>query len=62
MLEFLIDNIDVVLGTRSSNNQSELPWAQIVLPIEAKFILKLGQEKNKAVVVAFNSTFKYIDD
>jgi hypothetical protein len=29
---------------------------------EAEFIQKLLQEKNKPIAVAFNSTFRYIDD
>lgn len=58
------------LETRSSNNQPEFPWTQIVLFYwfsylhihKKKNFQKFVQEKYKTLAVAFKSTFKYIDD
>lgn len=71
MLEFLIDNIYVVYEIRYSNNSVGIPMGTncaslladlFLYSYEAQFIQKLVQEKNKAFAVAFNSTFRYIDD
>jgi hypothetical protein len=67
MLGFLIDNIFVV---KSSRRLLEFLWLPIVFlcyltflySYEAEFIQKFLHEKNKPLAVAFNSTFRYIDD
>lgn len=59
------------METRTSNNKSEFPCAQIVLlnwltyfhiQMKQNFNQKLMQEKDKTLVVALNSIFRYIDD
>jgi hypothetical protein len=46
------------MGTNSAPLLADL----FLYSYEAKFIQKLLHEKNKPLVLAFNSTFRYIDD
>ena len=71
MLEFLIDNIYVVFGNQVFQQSVGIPMGTNCAPLladlflysyEAEFIQKLVREKNKSLAVAFNSTFRYIDD
>ena len=71
MLEFLIDNIFVVFGDRvfqqsvgitMGTNSAPLLAELFSYSYEADFIQKLQHEKQKSLAVAFNSTFRYIDD
>jgi hypothetical protein len=71
MLEFLIDNIYVVVGGQVFQQSVGIPMGTNCSPLladlflysyEAKFIQKLLHEKKKTLAVAFNSTFRYIDD
>jgi hypothetical protein len=70
MLEFLIDNIFVVVGGQVFQQSVGIPMGTNCAPLadlflyssEAEFIQKLLHEKKKSLVVAFNSTFRYIDD
>jgi hypothetical protein len=66
MLEFLIDNIYVVVGGHVFQQ-----FVTICVPLladlflysyEAEFIQKLLHEKKNSLAVAFNSTFRYIDN
>ena len=71
MLEFLIDNIFVVFGNQVFQQSVGIPMGTNCAPLladlflysyEAEFIQKLLREKKKSLAVAFNSTFRYIDD
>ena len=71
MLGFLIDNIFVVFGNIIFQQTVGIPMGTNCAPLladlflysyEAEFIQKLLHEKNKPLAVAFNSTFRYIDD
>jgi hypothetical protein len=71
MLEFLIDNIDVVVGGQVFQQSVEIPMGTncallladlFLYSYKAEFIQKLLHEKKKSFAVAFNSTFRYIDD
>ena len=71
MLEFLIDNIFVVFGNHVFQQSVGIPMGTHCAPLladlfsysyEAEFIQKLLHEKKKSLAVAFNSTFRYIDD
>jgi hypothetical protein len=71
MLEFLIDNIYVVVGGLVFQQSVGIPIGTNCAPLltdlflysyEAGFIQKLLHEKIISLVVAFNSTFRYIDD
>ena len=71
MLDFLIDNIYVVFGDQVFQQTVGIPMGTNCAPLladlflysyEAEFIQKLVREKNKTLAVAFNSTFRYIDD
>ena len=71
MLEFLIDNIYVVVGGQvfqqtvgpsMRTNCAPLLADLFLYSYEAKFIQKLLHEKKKSLAVAFKSTFRYIDD
>ena len=71
MLEFLIDNIYVVVGGQVFQQSVGIPMGTNCAPLladlflysyEAEFIQKLLHEKKKSLAVAFNSTFRYIDD
>jgi hypothetical protein len=72
MLEFLIDNMYVVVGGQVFQQSVGIPMGMNGAPLladlfffysyEAEFIQKLLHEKKKILVVAFNSTFCYIDD
>ena len=71
MLGFLIDNIFVVFGNQIFQQTVGIPMGTNCAPLladlflysyEAEFIQKLLHEKNKSLAVAFNSTFRYIDD
>jgi hypothetical protein len=68
MLEFLIDNIYVVVGGPVFQQPVVIPMGTNCTPLladlflylyEAKFIQKLLHEKKKSLAVAFNSTFRY---
>jgi hypothetical protein len=70
MLEFLIDNIYVVVGGQVFEQSVEIPMGTNCAPLladlflylyEAKIIQKFLHEKNKSSAVAFNSTFRCID-
>ena len=71
MLEFLIDNIYVVVGGQVFQQTVGIPMGRNCAPLladlflysyEAEFIRKLLHEKKKSLAVAFNSTFRCIDD
>jgi hypothetical protein len=71
MLEFLIDNIYVVVGGQVFQQSVGIPMGTncallladlFLYSYEAEFIQKLLHEKKKYLAVAFNSTFRYIDD
>jgi hypothetical protein len=71
MLGFLFDIIFVVFGNKIFQQTIGIPMGTNCPPLladlflysyKAEFIQKLLQEKNKAPAVAFNSTFRYIDD
>jgi hypothetical protein len=71
MLEFLIDNIHVVVGGQVFQQSVGILMGTNVAPFladlflyEAEFIQKLLHEKKKSLTVAFNLTFQYacIDD
>ena len=71
MLDFLVDNIVVVFGNKLFQQTVGIPMGTNCAPLladlflysyEAEFIQKLLHEKNKPLAVAFNSTFRYIDD
>ena len=71
MLGFLINNIFVVFGNkifqqtvgiRMGTNCAPLLADLFLYSYEAEFIQKLLHEKNKPLDVAFNSTFRHIDD
>jgi hypothetical protein len=66
MLEFLIDNICVVVGGQVFQQSVGIPMGTNCAPLladlflysyEAEFNLKLRHEKKKSLVMAFNSTF-----
>jgi hypothetical protein len=70
MLGFLIYNIFVVFGNQISQQTVGIPMGTNCAPLladlflysyDAEFIQKLLHE-NKPLAVAFNSTFRYIDD
>jgi hypothetical protein len=71
MLGFLNDNILVVFDTQIFQQTVGISMGTNCAPLladlflysyEADFIQQLLHEKNKPLVVAFNSTFRYIDD
>ena len=71
MLEFLIDNIYVVFGDQVFQQSIGYPiitncgplFADLFLySYEAEIMQNLMYEKKKILAVAFNSTFRYIDD
>jgi hypothetical protein len=71
MLGFLIDYIFVVFGNQIFQQTVRIPMGTNCAPLlgdlflysyEAEFIQKLLHEKNKLLPVAFNSTFRYIND
>ena len=71
MLEFLIDNIYVVVegqvfqqsvGIRIGTNCAHLLVDLFLFSYEEQFIKKLLHEKKMSLAVAFNSTLRYIDD
>ena len=71
MLEFLIDNIFVMFGDQVFQQTIGIPMGTNCAPLladlflysyEAEFIQKLLSQKKKKLAVAFNLTFKYIDD
>jgi hypothetical protein len=71
MLWFLIDNIFIVfgdqifqqtVGIRMGTNCAPLLADLFLYSYEAEFIQELLHEKNKPLAVAFNPTFRYIDD
>jgi hypothetical protein len=71
MLEFLIDNIYVVVGGQVFQKSVGIPMGTNCAPLladlflysyEVEFIQKLLHEKKKTLAVAFSSTFRYIDD
>ena len=67
MLEFLIDNMYVVVfqqsvGIPMGTNCAPLLADLFLYSYGVEFIQKLLHEKNKSLAVAFNSTFRYIDD
>jgi hypothetical protein len=71
MLQFLIGNIYVVVGGQIFQQSVGIPMGTNCAPLladlflysyEAEFIQKLLHEKEKSLAVAFNSTFRYIDD
>jgi hypothetical protein len=71
MLGFFIDNIFIVfhnkifqqtVGILMGTNCVPLLADLFLYSYEAEFIQKLLHEKNKPLAVAFNSTFRYIDD
>jgi hypothetical protein len=64
MLEFLISNIFVVggVGIPMGTNCVTLLADLFLYWYEAEVIEKLLHEKKKFLAVAFNSTFRYIDD
>ena len=68
MLEFLIDNIFVVVGEQVFQQCVGIPMGTNCAPLladlflysyEAEFIQKLLHEKKKSLAVAFNATFRY---
>jgi hypothetical protein len=71
MLKFLIDNIYLIVGGQVFQQSVVIPMSTNCAPLlvdlflysyEAEFIQKLLHEKKKSLAVAFNSTFRYIDD
>jgi hypothetical protein len=68
MLGFLIDNIFVVFVNTIFQETIEITMGTNCVPLlflysyEAEFIQELLHEKNKPLALAFNSTFRYIDD
>jgi hypothetical protein len=69
MLGFLIDNIffgnqifQQTVGIPMGTNCAPLLAELFLYYYEVEFIQKLLHEKNKPLAVAFNSTFRYIDD
>jgi hypothetical protein len=70
MLEFFIDNIYIVVSSGLptvcwNSNGYELcsvVSGSVLCSYEAEFIQKLLHEKYKSLAVAFNSTFRYIDN
>jgi hypothetical protein len=76
MLEFLIDNIHVVVGGQVFQQSVGISMDTNCAPLltnlffssfflysyEAEFIQKLLHEKKTSLAVAFNLTFRYIDD
>jgi hypothetical protein len=72
MLGFLIDNIFVVVDNKIFQqtvgismgipNCAPLLADLFLYSYEAEFTQKLLHEKNKPLAVAFNSTFRHIDD
>ena len=71
MLKFLIGNIFVVFGDQvfkqsfvifMGTNCASLLADLFLYSYEAEFIQKLLHENKKSLAVAFNSTFRYIDD
>jgi hypothetical protein len=71
MLEFMIDNIDVVVGGQAFQQSVGIPMGTNCAPLlvdlflysyEAEFIQMLLHEKKKSLAVALNSTFRYIED
>jgi hypothetical protein len=69
MLEFLIDNIYVVVGGQVFQQSVGIPMDSNCAPLladlflysyEAEFIQKFLHEKKKSLAVAFNSAFRYI--
>ena len=71
MLEFLIDNIFVMFGDQVFQQTIGIPMGTNCAPLladlflysyEAEFIQKLLSQKKKKLAVAFNLTFRYIDD
>ena len=71
MLEFLIDNIYVVVWGQVFQQSVGIPMGTNCAPLlsdlflysnEAEFIQKLLHERKKALVVTLTSTFRYIND
>jgi hypothetical protein len=71
MLGFLIDNVFAVFGNQIVQQFVGIPMGTNCAPLladlflysyEAEFIQKHLHEKNRPLAVAFNSTFRYIDD
>jgi hypothetical protein len=71
MLEFLIYNIYVVVGVQVFQQSVGILMCTNCIPLladlflysyEAEFIQKLLHKKKKSLAVAFNLTFRYIDD
>jgi hypothetical protein len=71
MFKFLIDNIYVVFDGQVFQQSVIIPKSTNCAPLladlflyshEAEFIQKLRHEKKTSFAVAFNSTFRYIDD
>jgi hypothetical protein len=71
MLEFLIDNIFVVVGGQVFQQSVGIPkgtnYALLLADLfmysyEAAFIQKCLHETKTSLAVTFNSTFRYIDD
>jgi hypothetical protein len=71
MLEFLIDNIYVVVGGQVFQESVGIPMGTNCAPMladlflysyEAEVIQKLLHEKKNSLAVSFNSIFRYIDD
>jgi hypothetical protein len=70
MLDFLIDNIYVVVGGHIFQQSVGIPMGMncallladlFLYSYEVEFIQKLLREKKKYLAVVFNSTFRYID-
>jgi hypothetical protein len=71
MLEFLIGNIYVVVGGQVFQQSVGIPMGTncttlladlFLYSYEAEFIQKLLNKKKESQAVAFNSTFRYIDN
>jgi hypothetical protein len=71
MLEFLIDNIFVVVGEQviqqsvgisMGTNCTPLLADLLLYSYSAEFMQKLLQEKKRSLAVPLNWTFRYIDD
>jgi hypothetical protein len=71
MLEFLIDNIYVVVGGQVFQESVEIPMGTNCTPLlvdlflysfEAEFIQNILYEKTKSLAAAINSMFQYTDD
>jgi hypothetical protein len=61
MLEFLMENIFVVVGGQGATC-APLLVDLFFYSYETEFIQKLLHEKKKSIAVAFNWTFRYIND